>query len=46
LTHWVKVATSICVCAFARFDACVESIRAALARLNALACSPFHRLAW
>jgi hypothetical protein len=42
----VKVATSICDCAFARAEARVDSIRAALARLNAFACSPFHRLAW
>jgi hypothetical protein len=42
----VNVATSICVCASARADARVDSIRAALARLNAFACSPFQRLAW
>jgi hypothetical protein len=42
----VKVATSICVCAFARSDVRAASIRVALALLNALACSPFHRLAW
>jgi hypothetical protein len=42
----VNVATSICVCASARPDARVDSIRAALARLNAFACSPFQRLAW
>jgi hypothetical protein len=27
-------------------EARVDSIRAALARLNAFACSPFQRLAW
>jgi hypothetical protein len=41
----MKVATSICVCEFASAEARVDSIRAALARLNAFACSPFQRLA-
>jgi hypothetical protein len=44
--HWVKVATSISVWLLARFDQRVDSTRAALARLNALACSPVQRLAW
>jgi hypothetical protein len=44
--HWVKVARSISVWLLARFDQRVDSTRAALARLNALACSPVQRLAW
>jgi hypothetical protein len=42
----VNVATSTCVSASALEDARVDSMRAALARLNAFACSPFQRLAW
>jgi hypothetical protein len=42
----MKVATSISVWLLARFDQRVDSTRAALARPNALACSPVQRLAW
>jgi hypothetical protein len=42
----MKVATSICVWAFARSAARVDPMRAAFARLNVFACSPFQRLAW
>jgi hypothetical protein len=46
LIHCVKVATSISVCAFARPAAFADSIRSALARPPAFACSPFHRVDW
>ena len=45
-THCVKTATSTWVWALARPDDLVDSTRAALAALNAFACSPVQRLAW
>jgi hypothetical protein len=42
----VKDATSISVWLMARFYQRLDTTRAALARLNALACSPVQRLAW
>ena len=43
--HCVKTATSICVCCPASVDALPDSTRAALAALNAIACSPLQRVA-
>src|SRR3954463_10381404 len=42
----MNVATSTSVCAEAMFSARAASIRMALVRPAALACSPFQRVAW